>query len=80
MNNNTTPSPSPYPAAKTSASPKPNASATAGTKRKRSAPGKIYAVKAGYQPGIYYKWNDCLTQVTGYKGAVCKCRKNYLPC
>jgi ribonuclease HI len=70
MNHNTTPSPSPGPAAKTSASPKPNASATAGTKRKRSAPGKFYAVKAGYQPGIYYEWNDCLTQVTGYKGAV----------
>ncbi|KAF4256635.1 hypothetical protein CNMCM8714_003454 [Aspergillus fumigatus] len=70
MNTNTTPSPSPGPAAKISASPKPNASAAAGTKRKRSAPGKFYAVKAGYQPGIYYEWSDCLTQVTGYKGAV----------
>lgn len=79
MNTNTTPSPSPGPAAKISASPKPNASAAAGTKRKRSAPGKFYAVKAGYQPGIYYEWSDCLTQVTGYKGAVCKCREIRLP-
>ncbi|EAW08019.1 RNA-DNA hybrid ribonuclease [Aspergillus clavatus NRRL 1] len=60
--NDTTPSPSPK---LTSSTP-----ATAGTKRKRTTAGKYYAVKAGYQPGIYYEWNDCLTQVTGYKGAV----------
>ncbi|OJJ89423.1 RNA-DNA hybrid ribonuclease [Aspergillus glaucus CBS 516.65] len=61
----TTPSPSPAPAMK----PSPAASA-AGTKRKRNTPGKYYAVKKGYQPGVYFEWNDCLTQVTGYKGAV----------
>lgn len=63
----TTPSPSPAPAMKSS----PAASA-AGAKRKRNTPGKYYAVKKGYQPGVYFEWNDCLTQVTGYKGAVCK--------
>jgi hypothetical protein len=67
--NGTTPSPSPAPATKPSHSPPAPA---AGTKRKRSSAGKYYAVKKGYQPGIYYEWNDCLTQVTGYKGAVCR--------
>ncbi|OJJ44151.1 hypothetical protein ASPZODRAFT_840718 [Penicilliopsis zonata CBS 506.65] len=42
----------------------------AGTKRKRSSAGKYYAVKAGFEPGVYYEWNECLAQVTGYKGAV----------
>ncbi|KAJ5105195.1 Ribosomal protein L9/RNase H1 N-terminal [Penicillium alfredii] len=60
--NETTPSPSPAPV--------PKVSPTAGTKRKRSAPAKYYAVKAGFKPGIYYGWNDCLAQITGYKGAV----------
>lgn len=67
--NGTTPSPSPAPATKPSHSPPAPA---AGTKRKRSSAGKYYAVKKGYQPGIYYEWSDCLTQVTGYKGAVCR--------
>ncbi|RMJ27867.1 ribonuclease H [Aspergillus sp. HF37] len=65
--NGTTPSPSPAPATKPSHSPPAPA---AGTKRKRSSADKYYAVKKGYQPGIYYEWKDCLTQVTGYKGAV----------
>ncbi|KAL4926627.1 RNA-DNA hybrid ribonuclease [Aspergillus undulatus] len=64
--NETTPSPTPGPATKPSKSPP----ATAGTKRKRGAAGKYYAVKAGYQPGIYYEWKDCLAQVTGFRGAV----------
>lgn len=55
-----------------SASPSGPAPAGAGTKRKRATEPKFYAVKAGFQPGVYYTWNDCLTQVTGYKGAVCK--------
>ncbi|KAL5047060.1 hypothetical protein BDW71DRAFT_180952, partial [Aspergillus fruticulosus] len=62
------PTPSPTPAAtKPSQLPPP----TAGTKRKRGSAGKYYAVKAGYQPGIYYEWKECLAQVTGFKGAVC---------
>ncbi|KAL4955566.1 Caulimovirus viroplasmin-domain-containing protein [Aspergillus filifer] len=64
--NETTPSPTPGPATKPSSSPP----AAAGTKRKRGGAGKYYAVKAGYQPGIYYEWKDCLAQVTGFKGAV----------
>ncbi|KAG5292660.1 RNase H domain-containing protein [Histoplasma ohiense] len=39
-------------------------------KRKRTAEPKFYAVKFGFQPGVYHTWNDCLTQVTGFKGAV----------
>ncbi|KAJ6188881.1 hypothetical protein N7519_003789 [Penicillium mononematosum] len=31
---------------------------------------KYYAVKAGHKPGIYYGWNDCLAQITGFKGAI----------
>ncbi|EEH37565.1 ribonuclease H [Paracoccidioides lutzii Pb01] len=45
-------------------------SQTSGVKRKRTAEPKFYAVKFGFQPGIYHTWNDCLTQVTGFKGAV----------
>ncbi|KAL3466489.1 Caulimovirus viroplasmin-domain-containing protein [Aspergillus heterothallicus] len=63
----TTPSPTPGPAPKASNSPPPS---TAGTKRKRGSAGKYYAVKSGYQPGIYYEWKECLAQVTGFKGAV----------
>lgn len=43
-----------------------------GAKRKRTAEPKFYAVKFGFQPGVYHTWNDCLTQVTGFKGAVCR--------
>ncbi|KAJ1712215.1 ribonuclease H [Aspergillus flavus] len=67
---NATPSPPPGPATKPSPSVQSTPTSTAGTKRKRGSAGKYYAVKAGYQPGVYYAWNDCLTQVTGYKGAV----------
>lgn len=68
--NGTTPSPSPAPASKTSPSP------VAGTKRKRTGGAKYYAVKKGYKPGLYYSWNDCLAQVTGFKGAICEsCRR-----
>ncbi len=28
-----------------------------------------YAVKAGYQPGIYKTWNECKKQVAGFSGA-----------
>ncbi|KXG52663.1 uncharacterized protein PGRI_079190 [Penicillium griseofulvum] len=66
--NKTTPSPSPIP--KASPGSKPSPSPTAGTKRKRNATAKYYAVKAGHKPGIYYGWNDCLAQITGFKGAI----------
>ncbi|KGY15448.1 hypothetical protein PABG_11761 [Paracoccidioides brasiliensis Pb03] len=45
-------------------------SQASGAKRKRTVEPKFYAVKFGFQPGIYHTWNDCLTQVTGFKGAV----------
>jgi ribonuclease HI len=61
-NSTTTPSPSPGPTAK----------ATAGVKRKRGATAKYYAVKKGFIPGVYFNWNDCLAQVTGFKNADCK--------
>ncbi|KAJ5794402.1 hypothetical protein N7457_001001 [Penicillium paradoxum] len=66
--NQTTPSPSPVPNA--SPGSKPTPSPTAGAKRKRTAAVKYYAVKAGHKPGIYYGWNDCLAQITGFKGAI----------
>ncbi|MDD6431788.1 MAG: ribonuclease H family protein [Lactobacillaceae bacterium] len=33
---------------------------------------KFYAVKKGYQPGIYTSWPECQRQVSGYAGAVYK--------
>lgn len=33
---------------------------------------KFYAVRLGHTPGIYHSWPDCLDQVRGFKGAVCK--------
>lgn len=71
----TTPSPSPGPGLAAGASPTQtptSGGATSGTKRKRTAAVKYYAVKEGFRPGIYYNWNDCLAQVTGFKGAVCE--------
>ncbi|KAF9893555.1 hypothetical protein FE257_010867 [Aspergillus nanangensis] len=68
--NETTPSPTPGPASKPSPSLKSPSTTAAGTKRKRGSAGKYYAVKVGYQPGVYYQWSECLAQVTGYKGAV----------
>lgn len=34
--------------------------------------GKYYAVKVGKKPGIYYSWDICKKNVTGYKGAIYK--------
>ncbi|KAJ5317243.1 hypothetical protein N7508_001751 [Penicillium antarcticum] len=68
--NETTPSPSPAPALKASPGSKPSPSPTAGIKRKRNGPAKYYAVKAGHKPGIYHGWNECLAQITGFKGAI----------
>lgn len=33
---------------------------------------KYYAVRKGYNPGIYTTWKECLGQVTGFKGAIFK--------
>ncbi|KAJ5145577.1 Ribonuclease H [Penicillium bovifimosum] len=65
--NRSTPSPSLV--SKASPGSKPSPSPTAGTKRKRNGV-KYYAVKAGHKPGIYYGWDECLAQVTGFKGAI----------
>ena len=46
--------------------------ASAGAKRKRATEPKFYAVRIGFKPGIYYTWEDCLKQVTGYKKAKCR--------
>lgn len=47
-------------------------SASNGTKRKRSTDPKFYAVRVGYQPGVYQTWRDCLEQVKGFKKSICK--------
>ncbi|OJD20048.1 hypothetical protein AJ78_00064 [Emergomyces pasteurianus Ep9510] len=62
----------PSPATNDTKSTNPPASPveSSGAKRKRTAEPKFYAVKFGFQPGVYHTWNDCLTQVTGFKGAV----------
>ncbi|WEW61795.1 ribonuclease H family protein [Emydomyces testavorans] len=44
--------------------------AGAGLKRRRATEPKFYAVKDGFKPGIYHSWNECLSQVKGFKGAV----------
>lgn len=31
--------------------------------------GKIYVVKRGYTPGIYYRWSDCEREVSGFRNA-----------
>ncbi|OAX82486.1 hypothetical protein ACJ72_03169 [Emergomyces africanus] len=72
-----TPSPATNNTKRTSTPASPVESTTSqpsGAKRKRTTDPKFYAVKFGFQPGIYHTWNDCLTQVTGFKGAVCTFR------
>lgn len=46
-------------------------SALAGVKRRKNVM-KFYSVKVGSKPGIYHSWDECLAQVKGFKGAVCK--------
>jgi hypothetical protein len=46
-----------------------------GTKRKRANEQKFYAVREGKNPGIYNTWEECLSQVTGHKGASCRLRR-----
>lgn len=37
---------------------------------------KYYAVRAGHVPGVYTKWNECLGQIKGFKGAKFKSFSN----
>jgi len=46
--------------------------ASNGTKRKRGNEVKYYAVRVGYQPGVYHTWADCLEQVKGFKRGTCE--------
>ncbi len=39
---------------------------------------KFYAVKRGYNSGIYETWNECKKQIEGYSGAVYKSFKNIM--
>lgn len=42
-----------------------------GSKRKRDTELKLYAVRVGHKPGVYFSWSDCLAQVKGFKNATC---------
>ncbi|MCJ1288060.1 hypothetical protein MMC26_007413 [Xylographa opegraphella] len=46
--------------------------ASSGTKRKRVVEPKFYSVRVGHRPGIYHTWNECLSQVKGFKNATFK--------
>ena len=61
------------PATVKAGSPQSPVTAVAGQKRKRPTEKKYYAVKVGKTPGVYDTWEQCLAQVTGQKGAQCKC-------
>jgi hypothetical protein len=37
-------------------------------------PPKFYAVRSGHEPGIYLTWPECQEQISGFKGAQCRCR------
>ncbi len=37
---------------------------------------KVYAVKVGRKPGLYFTWKDCNEQITGYAGAKYKAFMN----
>lgn len=38
-------------------------------KRKLDEPTKYYAVRAGFKPGVYMSWAECVENTTGFKGA-----------
>lgn len=40
-------------------------------KRKVETGPKYYAVKAGFEPGVYTQYSDCQRQTAGFKGAIC---------
>lgn len=41
-------------------------------KRKMDNVQKYYAVKAGFNPGVYLTYAECQQQTAGFKGAVCE--------
>jgi hypothetical protein len=48
------------------------ASGGSSKKRKTDNMPKFYAVKAGFNPGVYVDYADCQRQTAGFKGAVCE--------
>ena len=44
--------------------------------KKTKSSGKVYAVRVGKTPGIYYTWAECEAQVKGYPGAAYKSFSN----
>lgn len=40
-------------------------------------PRKYYAVKKGYNPGVYSTWKDCQSQVSGFSNALFKVFESY---
>jgi len=42
-----------------------------GSKKRKLNEQKFYAVRAGHTTGVYNLWEDCKTQITGFKGAAC---------
>lgn len=56
----------------TVASPSPPAPGAVPKRKRVTGELKYYAVRKGYNPGIYTTWKECLGQVTGFKGATCK--------
>lgn len=62
---------SPAPDAASERGVSPATTTSSGTKRKRETGPKFYSVRTGFQPGIYHSWADCLSQVKGYKNAMC---------
>ncbi|KAH7320945.1 putative ribonuclease H [Stachybotrys elegans] len=45
---------------------------SASKKRKTDKGPKFYAVRCGWQPGVYDSYDKCSTQTTGFKGAIFK--------
>lgn len=58
----------------TVASPSPPAPGVIPKRKRVTGEMKYYAVRKGCTPGIYTTWKECLAQVTGFKGATCKCK------
>jgi ribonuclease HI len=57
------------------ASPSVTSVISNGTSNKRKRVGdasKYYAVRVGRKPGVYLTWDECLSQIKGHKGALCK--------
>jgi ribonuclease HI len=57
---------------KRAALPGTSSSGDASKKRKVDSGPKFYAVRAGFNPGVYENYADCQAQVSGFKGALFK--------